>query len=272
MLFSLMFAALVGATLYVLIGRPVDAPPWLRDRIEARAGEALGAAALRFDTLDLVVEDNSKPRVRMTNVQLLNEAGDEMVGFSEMRIGLSLVDLIQGSFRPTEIGVSGIFASLRRELDGSVILSGGVDLTGPTQQAATFGQLIEGIDDLITVPGLRAMTRADIQALTLRIEDVRSGRAWTVDGGRIRLTREGETVRITSDLALLSGGQGVATLEASYESLIGEAAATFGVLVNDVTASDIAVLAPAFAWLDVLRAPISGAVRGVFGVDGTLAP
>ncbi|WP_299614253.1 DUF3971 domain-containing protein [uncultured Tateyamaria sp.] len=270
--FSLFLAVVVGAAIYVLIGRPVAAPEWLRDRIELRAGEALGAASLRFDALDLMVEDNTKPRVRMTNVQLLNDAGAEIVGFSEMRIGLSVADLARGQFRPTEIGVTGVFAKLRREIDGSVLLSGGLDLTAPTQQAATFAQLIEGLDDLITVPGLSALTGADIQALTLRIEDVRSARAWTIDGGRLRLNRDGDALRITSDLALLSGGQGVATLEANYESRVGESAATFGVLVNDVDSSDIATLAPAFAWLDVLRAPISGAVRGVFGVDGTLAP
>ncbi|MBY5932941.1 AsmA-like C-terminal region-containing protein [Tateyamaria omphalii] len=272
MLFSLMFAAVMGAAIYVLIGRPVMAPDWLRDRIEIRAGEALGAASLRFDALDLVVEDSTKPRVRMTNVQLLNDAGVEIVGFSEMRIGLSLTDLVQGTFRPTEIGVTGVFAKLRREIDGSVILSGGLDLGAPSQQADTFAKLIEGIDDLVSIPGLSAMTEADVQALTLQIEDVRSARAWTVDGGRMRLIRDGDVLRITSDLALLSGGQGVATLEANYEGRVGASAATFGVLVNDVDAGDIAVLAPAFEWLDVLRAPISGAVRGVFGVDGTLAP
>ncbi|MEM8655573.1 MAG: hypothetical protein AAGF36_12595, partial [Pseudomonadota bacterium] len=274
LLFSLTFAAVLGAAVYVLVGRPVVAPAWLRDRIELRAGEALGAASLRFDELDLMVEDSTKPRVRMTNVQVLNDEGAEIVAFSEMRVGLSLAGLIQGAFRPTEIGVTGIFAQLRREVDGSVVLSGGLDLTpnAPSQEAATLGQLIERIDDLITVPGLSALRVADVRALTLRIEDVRSDRAWTIDGGRMRLTRDGDEVRITSDLALLSGGQGVATLEANYESRIGASAATFGVLVNDVAAGDIATLAPAFAWLEVLRAPISGAVRGVFGVDGTLAP
>ncbi|APX11177.1 hypothetical protein BWR18_05350 [Tateyamaria omphalii] len=269
---SLVFAAVMGASVYVLIGQPVMAPGWLRDRIETRAGEALGAASLRFDALDLVVEDSTKPRVRMTNVQVLNDAGVEIVGFSEMRIGLSLADLVQGAFRPTEIGITGVFAKLRREIDGSVILSGGLDLGAPSQQADTFAKLIEGIDDLVSIPGLSALTQADVQALTLEVEDVRSARAWTVDGGRMRLTREGDMLRVTSDLALLSGGQGVATLEASYESSVGASAATFGVLVNDVDAGDIAVLAPAFEWLDVVRAPISGAVRGVFGVDGTLAP
>lgn len=269
---SLILAAFIGASIYVLIGRPVGAPAWLRDRIETRAEEALGTASLRFDALDLVVEDNAKPRVRMTNVQVLNAAGAEIVGFSEMRVGLSVADLLKGQFRPTEIGVTGVFAKLRRQIDGSVILSGGLDLTAPSQEAATLAQLIEGIDDLVTVPGLSALIGADVQALTLRIEDVRSERAWTIDGGRLRLTRDGDELRITSDLALLSGGQGVATLEANYESRLGDSAATFGVLVDDVDAGDIATLAPAFAWLDVLRAPISGAVRGVFGVDGTLAP
>lgn len=161
---------------------------------------------------------------------------------------------------------------MRREIDGSVVLSGGLDLTGPTQQAASLALLIESVDELLTQPGLSALKSGDIQALTLRVEDVRSSRAWTVDGGRMRLTREGDEVRITSDLALLSGGQGVATLEANYEGQVGQSSATFGVLVNDVDSGDIAVLAPPFAWLDVLRAPISGAVRGGIATDGTLDP
>ncbi|WP_299772339.1 AsmA-like C-terminal region-containing protein [uncultured Tateyamaria sp.] len=270
--FSLFFAVILGTAIYVLIGRPVAAPDWLRDRIEVRAGQALGAASLRFDALDLVVEDSSKPRVRMSNVQVLNTAGVEIVGFSEMRIGLSVTGLAQGEFRPTDISVSGVFASLRREIDGSVILSGGLDLTGPTQRAANLALLIESVDELLTLPGLSALTSGDIQALTLRVEDVRSSRAWTVDGGRMRLSRDGDAVRITSDLALLSGGEDVATLEANYEGQVGQSSATFGVLVSDVDAGDIAVLAPAFEWLDVVRAPISGAVRGGVGADGVLAP
>ncbi|MEO0401226.1 MAG: DUF3971 domain-containing protein [Pseudomonadota bacterium] len=270
--FSLILAALLGCIVYVLMGRPVSAPQWLRTEVEARADEAINEGQLRFDAFDVVVEDGLTPLVRMTNVQLVDESGAEIVAFGELRAGMSLTDLLRGQLRPSSLSISGIFAQLQRQPDGSVLLSGGLDLSSPTQEAATLAQLIEGIDGLLTQPALTALTEADIRSLTLRIEDRRSGRAWTVDGGRMRLTREADEVRITSDLALLSGGQGVATLEANYESRIGESAASFGVAIEDVAAGDIAALAPPFAWLDVLRAPISGAMRGGLDADGKLVP
>ncbi len=269
---TLITTALLGAAVYLAIGRPVSAPDWLRAEIATRAGEALGKAVLRFDTLDVVLEDNAVPRVRMTNVRVVGNDGAEIAAFAELRAGVSVSDLLRGEVRPTDISISGIFAKLRRREDGSVVLSGGLDLSSPGRQAATLPQLIEDIDEVLSRPELAAFRSADIQSLTLRVEDVRSDRAWTVDGGRVRLVREDDMVRITSDLALLSGGQGVATLEANYESRIGDAAARFGANVTDMDASDIATLAPPFAWLDVLRAPISGAMRGGMGQDGTLAP
>lgn len=272
LLVSLVFAALVGAVLYLLVGRPVSAPDWLRAEVETRAAAALGTAELRFDALDVVIEDSTRPSVRMTDVRLITDTGAEIAAFGEVRAGLSLGSFLQGQVQLTDISLSGIFARLIRGEDGSFALSGGLDLSSPTQQAATLPQLIGGLDDLLSRPALSALSEADIRSLTLQVEDARSGRAWTVDGGRMVFTRIDDTLRITSDLALLSGGQGVATLEANYESQLGETAATFGAVVADMDAGDIATLAPPFAWLDVLRAPISGAVRGGVNADGTLAP
>lgn len=268
----LVVTGMAGTAFYLAIGRTIPAPDWVRARIEARAADVLGDSKLRFDALDFVVERGIKPRMRMTNVQLVAASGAEIVRFVEVRAGLSLDRLLEGRAQLADISVSGVFATLRRLTDGSVVLSGGFDLTAPSQQAATFAQLIESMDSVLTLPALAGLTHAEVQALTLQIQDVRSGRNWTIDGGRVRLNRDGDALSLTSDLALLSGGQGVATLEANYESRIGVSEASFGVTVDDVDAGDIAALAPPFAWLDVLRAPISGAMRGGIDDTGTLLP
>ncbi|MEL6618970.1 MAG: DUF3971 domain-containing protein [Pseudomonadota bacterium] len=272
LLFSLLLAGVLGVLIYVLIGRPVPAPDWVRDRIAERAAVSLAPAQLQFDTLEMVVEDYSRPSLRMTNVRVVTPTGAQLVGFAEMRAGLSLPHLFQGRTLLSEVSVSGIFATLRRRADGSVAFSGGYDLAAPAEQAANIAELIERLDNLFARPGFEVLTLAEVQALTLRIEDERADRAWTIDGGRARIARDGEDLRLTADLALLSGGQGVATLNANYESRIGSAEATFGATVADVDAGDVATLAPPFAWLDVLRAPISGAMRGGVAPDGGLRP
>lgn len=272
LLVTMTLTLMLGALIYVMIGRPVAAPDWVRAEIEARASQALGGGQLHFDVLELVVDDDATPRVRMSDVQVIGADGAEIIGFGELRAGISLGDLLQGEVRPTDFSISGIFAKVRRQADGSIELSGGLDLSPSTRKAVTLPDLIQGLDDTLLRPELSAFRRADIESLTLRVEDVHSGRAWTVDGGRMRLLHEDDSLRITSDLALLSGGQGVATLEANYESRIGEASATFGANVMGMDAGDIAVLAPPFAWLDVLRAPISGALRSGVLANGRLAP
>ncbi len=272
LLFSLCLAAILGTAIYVLMGNAIAAPDWVRTRVSEQAAAALKTASLDFDTLEFVVENGMEPRLRMTNVRVVSDAGAEVVGFGELRAGLSTVALLEGRAQLKAVNVSGVFANLRRLADGSVVLSGGYDLTAPAEQAASLAELIERLDGLLESQALSALDTAELQALTLRIEDVRSGRAWTIDGGRLRATRAQDTLQLSADLALLSGGQGVATLEANYESQIGSAEATFGATVDNVDASDVAVLAPAFAWLDVLRAPISGSVRGGVGAAGVLEP
>ena len=121
-------------------------------------------------------------------------------------------------------------------------------------------------------PALGALRRVELRALTLRYDDERVGRGWTVDGGRLILQRDGRDLALSADLAVLSGGAGVATLAVNYNSRIGETAADFGVSFDGVAARDIAAQGPEFAWLDVLRAPISGSVRSGLNSDGRFAP
>lgn len=269
---TLFLTAALGLAIYVSAGRPISAPDWLRAEVEVGAADALGAASVQFDKLDVVLAEGLTPSVRMTDVRLYTETGAEIAAFGTLRAGVSLSELLLGNVRVSEISLVGIFAKLIRDQDGSFSLSGGVDLSAPTERAASLSELIERVDSVFERPALASLRDVDIQTLNLRVEDRRSDRVWTIDGGRMHLSRVDDALGITADVALLSGGQGVATLQASYDSDIGSPAATFGATVTDIAAGDIATLAPPFAWLKVLRAPISGALRGGVRADGSIAP
>ena len=270
--FSLVLAACVGVVLFFLAGQSVHVPAWAQARIEDRASAAVPDGNVRFSDAEVFLQDGWLPRVRLRDLLIETQDGREIVRFSEAAAGVSLESLLQGAPQLHDVSLTGVFATLRRGADGSVAVTGGLDQSAPSQEAANFADLASSIDRVLDAPVLRGLKTADIQAVTLRYEDARSRRAWTIDGGRAQLTRENDALTLLVDLALLSGGQGVATLAANYTSRIGEPEADFGITITDVDAADIAAQGPAFAWLAPLRAGISGSMRGGFTSTGEIAP
>lgn len=256
----------------VLVGKPIAAPDWLEQRIETRVNANLQGVRLTFDEAEIVVNKGWRPRARIRNVTLRTVTGDEIVKFSELEASLAMKPLWSGEVVPKKIELTGLFVTLRRDAQGQVSLSSGQGIGSGAARTVSLPGLIAAVDAAFGQPQLKALTNADIYGVTLRYEDVLADRAWTADGGRFRLTRTGEDLAVSADLALLSGGTGVATVEANYSSRIGSAVADFGVTMEDVAAADIAAQGPAFAWLNALRAPISGALRTGVLADGKLAP
>ncbi|MFG6517038.1 DUF3971 domain-containing protein [Sulfitobacter sp. 1A13496] len=267
----LLAALATGAAVY-FTGRPIPAPLWVQTRIEARIASALPQARVDFGAMEFVIDEGWRPRVRLQNIFVTTPEGDEIVSFNEFKASLSMRSLLRGVAQPRAISLSGVVANLRRGADGRVSLSAGAGIAPPEREAATLPQLIGQIDEVLAAPALSALRSVELRALTLRFEDARAGRAWTGDGGRLRLSRHGDALDLSADLAVLSGGAGVATLTANYSSQIGENAAIFGVTFDGVDARDIAAQGPAFSWLEVLRTNISGAVRSGIDSAGRFAP
>jgi hypothetical protein len=268
----LSLAAASLALAFYLIGRPVTAPEWVQQRIEQRLASELPEARISFGEMVIVVDEGWRPRVRLRDVVVRDRANAEIVSFNEIKASLSMRALLDGAIQPHSLYVSGVFASLRRDVDGRVSLSAGSGGAAPTREAATLAQLVGQIDEVFVLPSLSALSSVELRALTLRFDDARAQRAWTADGGRLRLARSGDDLSLSADLALLGGGTRVAVLEASYDSRIGEPAAEFGISFEGVSARDVASQGPAFAWLDIMRAPISGSVRGGITEDERLKP
>ncbi len=253
-------------------GRDLTAPDWLRAQIETRLQDAVPEADISFGDVMLLVDDSWRPRALVRDVRVTTPDGTAVAGFSELRAGASLEALMRGHLEPTSLDVSGVFLTLRRSETGSISLSGAQGAAPVSRQAPNLAELVAEMDDFLLRPGFSGLNRVSLQTLTLRYEDERANRAWTIDGGRALLTRQGDALQITVDLAVLGGGAQVATLAASYSGRIGVRASEFGVTLKDLPAVDIASQGPAFAWLGALQAPISGALRGGLGEDGTIRP
>lgn len=262
---------LAAAALLYAVGRPIAAPDWLRDRIETRAAEALPGMQIDFSDLVLTVDTGWAPRIQLRDVTLREIGGPPMMTLGDLEVGVSGEALLRGQLQPGRITLSGARLTLRRMADGTFDLAFG-DALPPVEQAASPAALLEGLDGLLNQPRFAGLTVINADNLGLRYEDARTGRAWQVDGGRVELRRNGDDLTLRGDVSLLSGYDYATSLSLNYTGHIGTPEAQIGLSFEDMTATDLASQSGALAWLGVLRAPISGAMRLSVAPDGRLGP
>lgn len=262
---------LVGATLVATLGRPIAAPDWMRSQIEERIATALPGVQIGFTDLVVIVEDGWAPRIRLNGVSLRDATGTPVATLGEFEAGLSGSALFRGQIEPGQLRISGLRLALRRAPDGSFDLAFG-DALPPVERAPNLVGLLNGLDNLLEQPRFAGLRLIDADNLSVTYEDARAGRTWQVDGGRIELRRNGNDLSLRGDLALLSGYDYATSLSLSYSGKIGDPSAQIGFNFEDMTASDLASQSGALAWLGVVRAPISGALRVSVDQSGTLGP
>lgn len=265
------FALLFGSFVYLGMDTRFNAPDWLRERVERRIEQHLGGLTIEFGGIHLVVNRGWRPRVSLRDVTLRDENGARVARLADAQASLAMRPLLRGQVRPKSISLSGLFGTLRRGADGSLQLSL-AEGEAPLRQAANLADLIEQWESQLELPVLSALISVETEALTLRYEDDRLGRVWTLDGGSVRMSRVGQDIDLAGVFSILSGRGYVGSVEANYASAIGSKAAEFGILIDLVASEDIAAQSAALGWLEPLRAPISGSLRGGVAADGGLLP
>lgn len=266
------FAVALAIGFGLLVGRDIEAPDWLQTQIDRKIAEALPGVDVDIGTISLRVERSDlSPRVFFQNVSVQDDTGLPFASLGELSVRASFPAALRGQFLPKKISLSGALMKLRRDRNG------GFDLTiGSALQASGEGgsliELVERLDQLLVQPDLRYLRDVNATSLTVLYEDARAGRAWTVDGGRMRVSAKSDVLSIGADFALLGGQDYATTLELSYESEIGSPAARIGVSLADAPSEDIASQSGALAWMGALRAPISGSLRTEVNDAGALGP
>ena len=260
--------ALVAAVM--LIGREVTAPSWIVRDVEQRAQEVLAGGSLEFGSMSFTVGQDLHPRLVLQNATLRDAEGGVLARVPRIEGLISPRGVLQGRVLAQEIKLHGAQISLRRATDGTVALA--FD-QGATAVGATDGflGLLDQIDQVFEEGALEALEQLRADGLIINYVDARARRSWVVDDGRIELDVRDGDLKLRADVALLSGRAYVTTAALSYESLRGSHSAQIGLKITDAAAPDIASQSPLLAWLGVLDAPISGAVRGQLGEDGQLS-
>lgn len=262
---SVLVLVLVLALLAVLAAG-VTAPGWIRADLSDRINRGLTGYVLTFEELGLSLGPDMVPRIALREVSFDDESGRRLADLAALEVSLSRGALLQGQVRPSTVRADGGRLVLRRRASGE--LSVAVEGTGD----ALEGSVTEQIGAVLAQPQLASLREVLAENLSLRYEDARAGRAWSADGGELRLSREGDQVTLRGNVTVLGAREYATSIEVNYTTAIGATAADFGVRFEDMPAGEIAGQSPALAWLAALDAPISGALRAAVDGDGRLGP
>ncbi|WP_281981929.1 DUF3971 domain-containing protein [Thalassorhabdomicrobium marinisediminis] len=259
--------ALVAAVL--VIGRDVSAPSWIVREVELRAAESLAGGTLGFGAVNVTIGSDLHPRLVLKDVVLRDRDNAVLARVPRMSALLSPRGILQGRVLAQRVTLTGAQISLRRAKDGTVALA--FDQGAAAIGAADgFLGLLDQVDGMFTRGALEALERVEANGLILNYVDGRAGRSWIVDDGQVALDLRGDAMDLRAEVALLSGRSFVTTAALSYSSPRGSRSGQVGVTITNAAARDIASQSPLLAWLGVLDAPISGAVRGQMDADGRL--
>ena len=82
-------------TLALLIGRPVQAPDWLRENIETRiAGMMRGGGILDLGGIEVTLDRGLTPTVRLSNLTIHEPGGARLGDLADTRVVLSRAALL----------------------------------------------------------------------------------------------------------------------------------------------------------------------------------
>ncbi|MDP7152558.1 MAG: AsmA-like C-terminal region-containing protein [Paracoccaceae bacterium] len=252
-------AVMVGLAVFSLRG-PVPAPEWVKSRVSQNLAMSLPQARIGYDNLLWQLSSDGRPIIFLQHTQIRTNDDTLLLELSELEANLSLAGLMRGRVQPKSLSFSGVFMDAVRQADGafSITLPNNAGLAGTNE-------LRVGIADVLDQPVLQELKSLSVDAVTLRYEDRRAKRAWTVDGGRFRMQVDDQALDLSGDFALLGGGTSVATLEANAKISLTGPDLEYGIKITDMPSADLATQQASLFWLSVLDAPISGSLRG--GID-----
>ena len=261
----LVLVLLIVALFTRLQARPVDAGAWVTRQVAQQVESLVPEARLSFRTIRVGMDPDYHPQIYLDDVTLEREDGRPLVNVRAVQGDLAIGSLIRGDVQLRRVDLSGAVLRVERSADGSFNLTfgedgGSADTPSAMSGVRDPGALLDLIDDLFERPALAKLSEIGAEGITVNYSDVVSGRAWTGDGGQLRFFREGESLLLTAEAALLTGRQELAALSATL-SRDAEGTAALSVVLEDAAAEDIASQAPALAWLSVVDASVSGALK-----------
>ncbi|SMX42748.1 YhdP family protein [Actibacterium lipolyticum] len=254
-----------------LTGRVVTTPEWMTAHIEERLNQALYPMQLELGGASVVFSREHAPQVHLNNVVVADAKGQSLARLPDLQAVIAARPLLERKLVVRRVALTGAELTLRRRVDGQFDLALG-DTSAPLVGEVGLLQVLDQIDQALALPALASIEDVTVESLQLTYVDARAGRSWQVDNGLLALEQTPQDVSARVFFSLVNDLGVPSEVAVNFETVKGSPEARMSANFSDVAAADIAAQSPALAFLTVIDAPISGALRTGVGPEGGLAP
>ena len=262
---------IVGGVVFSVMavtGKTMALPRWMVNGIENRVGLALPPGlAIDLDAVEVLVDDDWIPRLRLQDVRLLGREGTTLVTLPDARVVFDPAAFAKGDIRPSLMRLTGAEVALRRDAEGRFNLDFGA---GETARVAGFADLLDQIEAAFAVPAASELQSIEITSLALTLTDEMTGQVWRVTDGRLAIANRADALAAELELSL-SGGVAAGSAKLSFATDKADASARITAQVAGISAQDLAAQLPPLSFLQVLDAPLSGQITAELDAQGAIA-
>lgn len=256
------------AALWLRLGAgPLALPAPVATRIETRLDQAMLANRVSIAQIEL-----SRPSLGggldlvFRDLRLTDPDGAPRAAFPTVIVGLAIEAMVRGRIEPLRVDLEGAGLRLARDETGRIDLD---LLTDGASADLSLAESLARLDRMFAAPIFAKLEAVQGTGLELVMADAMTGQTLRVADARMRLEPGDAGLSLRVGGALEGSRAGRIDI-ALTRSAAGEAAGAtdLAMIFGDVAARDVATIGPALAWVDLLRAPISGELRGRVRDDG----
>jgi len=225
----------------------------------------MGGASLRIGDIDIIIDKRLRPTIQTRNVGVFDQNGTEIAVLDQATARLAPGQFLRGAASSMRsLNISGAIITVRRDPQGNfdLVFGQGAGATGD------LANVLDSLDQSFSQDPLAALGKITADHVTISLEDARSGRLWQVTDGRVALIHSEDSLDLRVEADVFNGTEDLATTVIGFQTEKGSARATLTATFENARASDIAAQSPVLSFLDVLDAPISGALRTTIDEDG----
>ncbi len=249
-----------------LTGRVIVLPAWVTVRVTDEMNAALPSGSVSLARVEAGLTRTGRPRLRLVDVGLRDASGLTLAQLNAVEGSFGLRAALVGRLEPDTVALQGAQVTLRRLANGAFDLALGTNI-GATGNLAT---LLDGVDAVFDSGPAASVTGLSATDLTVTLEDARSGRVWQVTDGTLEILPQAAFTDTTVRFNVFNQTEELATIEFSFRSARDSSEANLAVRFQNAAARDIAAQSPVMAFLSVIDAPISGALRTTVDPSGGL--